>query len=182
VSVLGCGGVGKSALTLRFVRDFFVKDWDPTIEDAYRKTVEVDGQLCILEVLDTAGQDDFECLRAQWMMDKDGYFLIYSADSLVSLQELQQFYDLHLQINEHKRPLPPIIMIANKIDIVEEDPRKRQVSAVQGRELAELYNAKYIETSAKNGTGVDEAFKIFVREVRKQKQPPLPKKKWCFLL
>jgi len=42
ISVLGTGGVGKSALTLRFVRDFFVKDWDPTIEDAYRKTVEVD--------------------------------------------------------------------------------------------------------------------------------------------
>ena len=45
----------------------------------------------------------------------------------------------------------------------EEDPRKRQVSAVQGRELADLYNAKYIETSAKSGTGVDEAFKTFVR-------------------
>ena len=73
VSVLGSGGAGKSALTLRFVRDFFVDHWDPTIEDAYRKTVEVDTQLCMLEILDTAGQDDFESLRPQWMMDKDGY-------------------------------------------------------------------------------------------------------------
>ena len=45
----------------------------------------------------------------------------------------------------------------------EEDPKKRQVAAAQGRHLAELYGANYIETSAKNGTGVDEAFKTFVR-------------------
>ena len=57
VSVLGTGGVGKSAITLRFVRDFFAKDWDPTIEDAYKKAVDVDGKPCKLEILDTAGQD-----------------------------------------------------------------------------------------------------------------------------
>lgn len=57
VSVLGTGGVGKSAITLRFVRDFFAKDWDPTIEDAYKKTVDVDSKPCKLEILDTAGQD-----------------------------------------------------------------------------------------------------------------------------
>ena len=34
MAVLGTGHVGKSALTLRFVRNFFVSDWDPTIEDA----------------------------------------------------------------------------------------------------------------------------------------------------
>ena len=57
ISVVGGGGVGKSALTLRYVRDFFVDYWDATIEDAYRKTVDVDGKLCVLEILDTAGQD-----------------------------------------------------------------------------------------------------------------------------
>ena len=57
VSVLGTGGVGKSALTLRFTRDHFVEEWDPTIEDAYRKTLDVDDALCTIEILDTAGQD-----------------------------------------------------------------------------------------------------------------------------
>lgn len=116
--MLGSGGVGKSALTLRFVRDYFVKDWDPTIEDAYRKTLDVDEKLCMLEILDTAGQDDFESLRAQWMMDKDGYMFVYSMDSRVSLHELQPFFDLHMQINEGKRQIPPIIMVANKKDLV----------------------------------------------------------------
>ncbi|VDL91872.1 unnamed protein product [Schistocephalus solidus] len=53
--VLGSGGVGKSALTVQFVQNIFVEKYDPTIEDSYRKQIDVDGQQCMLEILDTAG-------------------------------------------------------------------------------------------------------------------------------
>ena len=43
IVVLGSGGVGKSALTVQFVQNIFVEKYDPTIEDSYRKQVEVDG-------------------------------------------------------------------------------------------------------------------------------------------
>jgi len=43
--VLGAGGVGKSALTVRFMRDEFLENYDPTIQEEYRKTIEVDGEL-----------------------------------------------------------------------------------------------------------------------------------------
>lgn len=43
IVVLGSGGVGKSALTVQFVQGIFVEKYDPTIEDSYRKQVEVDG-------------------------------------------------------------------------------------------------------------------------------------------
>ncbi|GAB9472834.1 hypothetical protein Gpo141_00010000 [Globisporangium polare] len=181
MSVLGSGGVGKSALTLRFVRDYFVKDWDPTIEDAYRKAITVDEGLCMLEILDTAGQDDFESLRGQWMMDKDGYVFVYSMDSRISLHELQPFFDLHLQINESKRPLPPIVLVANKKDVVDQDPSKCQVSTEEGRRIARSYNAHYIETSALTGANVTAVFENFVREVRKKKVPK-PKKNSCTIL
>ncbi|CAD1475463.1 unnamed protein product [Heterotrigona itama] len=57
IVVLGSGGVGKSALTVQFVQGIFVEKYDPTIEDSYRKQVEVDGQQCMLEILDTAGTE-----------------------------------------------------------------------------------------------------------------------------
>ncbi len=161
VSVLGSGGVGKSALTLRFVRDFFVKDWDPTIEDAYRKTVDVDDKLCMLEILDTAGQDDFESLRPQWMMDKDGYIFVYSMNSAESLAQLQPFFDLHAQINEGKNV--PIVLVANKRDVVEKQPAKLEVSSEQGRKAAAEHGAQYVETSALTGEGVGDVFESFVR-------------------
>lgn len=59
IVVLGSGGVGKSALTVQFVQGIFVEKYDPTIEDSYRKQVEVDGQQCMLEILDTAGTVKF---------------------------------------------------------------------------------------------------------------------------
>lgn len=61
IVVLGSGGVGKSALTVQFVQGIFVEKYDPTIEDSYRKQMEVDGQQCMLEILDTAGTVSSQC-------------------------------------------------------------------------------------------------------------------------
>ena len=61
--VLGPAGVGKSALTIRLVSTQFMEIYDPTIEDSYRKQVEIDGEACQLEVLDTPGQEDDFGLR-----------------------------------------------------------------------------------------------------------------------
>ena len=104
------------ALTLRFVRDFFVDHWDPTIEDSYKKSIEVDCIPSHIQILDTAGQDDFESLRPQWMMDKDGYIFVYAMDRESSLRELDPFFELSEQINETRHI--PIMLVANKKDLV----------------------------------------------------------------
>jgi small GTP-binding protein len=177
VSVLGTGGVGKSALTLRFVRDFFVQNWDPTIEDAYRKPVEVDGETCTLDILDTAGQDDFESLRPSWMINKDGYVFVFSMEEPESLDELNPFLELHHQLNEGRRV--PIVLAANKKDAVMSDPQKQAEIREKGIKMATDLGAKYIETSAKTGENVQEIFEIFVRQVRALKRPqrkPAPKR------
>lgn len=57
ICMLGAGAVGKSALTLQFIQGQFVADYDPTIEDAYRKHVHIDDNPLLLDVLDTAGQE-----------------------------------------------------------------------------------------------------------------------------
>ncbi|GBM10728.1 hypothetical protein AVEN_78991-1 [Araneus ventricosus] len=47
--VVGGGGVGKSALTIRFIQSYFVTDYDPTIEDSYTKQCVIDGQVARLD-------------------------------------------------------------------------------------------------------------------------------------
>lgn len=54
--VVGAGGVGKSALTIQLIQNHFVDEYDPTIEDSYRKQVVIDGETCLLDILDTAGK------------------------------------------------------------------------------------------------------------------------------
>ena len=50
--VVGAGGVGKSALTIQLIQNHFVDEYDPTIEDSYRKQVVIDGETCLLDILD----------------------------------------------------------------------------------------------------------------------------------
>lgn len=82
IAVLGSGGVGKSCLTsernaiellwmtvltraVQFVQGVFVERYDPTIEDSYRKHIDVDGRHVVLEIMDTAGTEQFsECISA----------------------------------------------------------------------------------------------------------------------
>jgi len=64
---IGTGAVGKSTLIIRFISDKFIEDYDPTLEDSYRKQFNVDGEECILDIFDTAGQENFAAVRDQYM-------------------------------------------------------------------------------------------------------------------
>ncbi|VDP08169.1 unnamed protein product [Soboliphyme baturini] len=63
VIMVGSGGVGKSALTLQFMYDEFVEEYEPTKADSYRKRVILDGEECQIDILDTAGQEDYSAIR-----------------------------------------------------------------------------------------------------------------------
>jgi len=78
VVVLGAGGVGKSALTVRFVRDVFIENYDPTIEEEYRCQINVDGALTALDVLDTAGAEQFTSLNEVYIKSGRGFVLVFS--------------------------------------------------------------------------------------------------------
>jgi hypothetical protein len=71
--VLGSGGVGKSALTFRLITDNFVTEYDPTIEDDYRKAINIDGQVERLDILDTAGQEEYNSMRDMWYVNISSY-------------------------------------------------------------------------------------------------------------
>jgi small GTP-binding protein len=67
IVVFGAGAVGKSALTIQLVQRYLIPDYDPSIEDPYKRVLLVDTENIQLDVLDTAGQDDFAPMRT-WCM------------------------------------------------------------------------------------------------------------------
>ena len=62
VIVVGGGSAGKSALTQMFMYGNFVEEYDSTTADSYRKIIEVDGEKCQLDILDTAGQEEYSVI------------------------------------------------------------------------------------------------------------------------
>ncbi|MCJ8732256.1 hypothetical protein PDJAM_G00209240 [Pangasius djambal] len=161
--VVGDGGVGKSALTIQFFQKIFVPDYDPTIEDSYLKHTEIDGQWAILDVLDTAGQEEFSAMREQYMRTGDGFLIVFSVTDKASFEHVDRFHQLILRVKD--RESFPMILVANKVDLV----HLRKVTNEQGCEMAAKHNITYIETSAKDPPmNVDKAFHELVRVIRQQ--------------
>ncbi|KAG1219316.1 hypothetical protein G6F35_007587 [Rhizopus arrhizus] len=96
--VLGSGGVGKSALTVQFVQAIFVEKYDPTIEDSYRKQVEVDGYQCMLEILDTAGTEQFTAMRDLYMKNGQGFVLVFSITLKSTLTDLNEIREQIIRV------------------------------------------------------------------------------------
>ena len=91
--VLGKSLVGKSALTFRFINDQFPKEHDTTIEDQYKTVINIDGNQVKLEILDTAGQDDYQSMLETWINSGSGFLLVYSIDDMESFNEIKRKYD-----------------------------------------------------------------------------------------
>jgi len=159
--VVGGGGVGKSALTIQFMQDHFVTDYDPTIEDSYQRQCVIDDEVALLNVLDTAGQEEYEAMREQYMRTGEGFLLVYSITSRDSFEEISTYHQQILRVKD--QDAFPVIVVANKCDLEYE----RQVGMNEGRDLAKHFGCKHIESSAKLRINVDEAFSNLVREIRR---------------
>ncbi|KIY43778.1 ras-domain-containing protein [Fistulina hepatica ATCC 64428] len=159
--VVGGGGVGKSALTIQFIQSHFVDEYDPTIEDSYRKQCVIDDEVALLDVLDTAGQEEYGAMREQYMRTGEGFLLVYSITSRNSFEEISTFHQQILRVKD--QDYFPVVIAANKCDLEYE----RQVGMNEGRDLAKHFGCTFIETSAKQRINVDMAFTNLVREIRK---------------
>ena len=149
IVVLGSGGVGKSALTVQFVQGIFVEKYDPTIEDSYRKQVEVDGQQCMLEILDTAGTEQFTAMRDLYMKNGQGFVLAYSITAQSTFNDLQDLREQILRVKDSEEV--PMVLVGNKCDLEDE----RVVGKDQGMNMARQFgHCTFMETSAKAKIGV----------------------------
>ncbi len=165
----------------------FVETYDPTIEDSYRKQVVIDGQSCMLEVLDTAGQEEYTALRDQWIRDGEGFVLVYSITSRAAFSRIQKFHSQIQRVKESAgagsptypgSPVgsptngspssgpAPVMLVGNKSDRVTE----REVSTQEGSALARQLGCEFVEASAKNSTNVEKAFYDVVRSLRRQRR------------
>ncbi|GAA5951292.1 hypothetical protein JCM8115_005111 [Rhodotorula mucilaginosa] len=159
--VVGGGGVGKSALTIQFIQSHFVDEYDPTIVHSYRKQCMIDEEVALLDVLDTAGQEEYSAMREQYMRTGEGFLLVYSITSRNSFDEISTFHQQILRVKD--KDYFPVVVVANKADLEHE----RQVGTHEGQALAKHFGCRFIETSAKQRMNVDEAFHDLVREIRR---------------
>jgi len=160
IVVLGDGGVGKTALTIQLCLNHFIETYDPTIEDSYRKPCMIDGEGCLLEILDTAGQEEYVALRDQWIREGEGFILVYSITARATFERLGKFRQQINRVKEGTRV--PIVLVGNKDDCSGE----REVSREEGHQLGREMGCPFLETSAKTRHNLETAYYSVVRLIR----------------
>lgn len=175
--VMGGGGVGKSALTIRLISGNFLDEYDPTIEDSYRKTVEIDGKNATLDILDTAGQDEFAAMRDLWIRESKGFLLVYAITWSSTFDQAKNLYEKILRIKEDELDSIAVVLVGNKCDLAD----SRTVPMEQGQSLVESWKkqgvaAAFYETSAKQSINNEECYFEVVRLLRQKEQEKLNEK------
>uniref|UniRef100_A0A8C9YQM1 RAS related n=1 Tax=Sander lucioperca TaxID=283035 RepID=A0A8C9YQM1_SANLU len=159
----GCNGTKSLLLTLSvsLPQSYFVSDYDPTIEDSYTKICTVDGKETRLDILDTAGQEEFGAMREQYMRSGEGFLLVFALNDLGSYHEVQKFHTQILRVKD--RDDFPMVLVGNKADL----EQQRVISREEAQAFTREHRIHYMEASAKNRYNVDESFFELVKIIRR---------------
>ena len=155
VCLFGSGGVGKTSLLIRYIKDYFSPDLRQTIRSSFLiKDVEIDQFNVRLLLWDIGGQDQFAKLRTIYFKGSNAAFGVYDVTNPQSLLKLPGWVS---SIKKTVKQTIPMVIIGNKIDL------ERQVDKQEAEDLAKRLNCYYLETSAKTGEKVEIAFEKIAR-------------------
>jgi small GTP-binding protein len=156
--VVGDGGVGKTALTLRFSKGFFTEDYKMTIGvDFHVKTIDLETEegpiRCKLQLWDTGGQERFSSIRPMYYRGSLGAVLVFDLTNYASFEHLPQWIE---EVRANIKNEIPLLLVGNKSDLMDQ----RTISIKEINQFTKDFNLYYMETSAKTGDGVGDCFYI----------------------
>ncbi|KAG0150135.1 hypothetical protein CROQUDRAFT_73452 [Cronartium quercuum f. sp. fusiforme G11] len=182
IVIIGDGGVGKSSITMKFVKDEFEDSYDPTIDDSYTVSMDIDGTPWQIEILDTAGQEEFSGLWVEHAISQgDALIVTYAINSTSSFRLVPNL--LKIASNARRGQLSsdrktkevrttpiyqtwefpfPFALVGNKVDLAE----SRTVPTSEGVQLADSCGGLFYESSAKANINVHEMFIDLIRSVQ----------------
>ena len=161
ILLIGDSKVGKTCLISRYAIGVFNEDYISTIGfDSRQKEEIINNEKVLVKIFDTAGQERFKSITANYLRNAEGVILVYDLTSTESFESLKFWIESIKNNLGNDEPIP-IIIIGNKIDL--EDAR--QINKSVAEKFAKDNNYKYFETSAKTGEGVDDAFREIVKQI-----------------
>uniref|UniRef100_A0A646QHU4 RasRelC3 n=1 Tax=Hemiscolopendra marginata TaxID=943146 RepID=A0A646QHU4_9MYRI len=177
IVVVGDGTVGKTCLLIAYTTNSFPIEYVPTVFDNYAGSLECDGMNVNMTLWDTAGQEDYERLRPLSYPNTDVFLLCYSVDNLNSYDNILSKWCPEVR---HHCPKAPIVLVATKTDLRDDDAVKKAISPGEGKKLRSKIKAvKYVECSAKTRQGLKEVFEEAARAVLKPRPAMKPS---CIIL
>jgi len=162
ICVLGDGSVGKSCMVARFVSGVFKKTYDPTIEDTFTKTVEIDGKVWLAYIVDTSGQEEYTILVDTCINSCEAFLVVFDVCRESTFNSVKRY----IKKIHRLKPAPdyPIIVAANKSDL------EPAVENFRVKDLCENYNVDFYNTSGITGDNVVNIFHELLRRAALHKR------------
>jgi small GTP-binding protein len=155
ITLFGPGGVGKTSLLLRYIKDYFSDDLKKTIGSNFLiKDVEIDGNDVRLLLWDIGGQPQFHKLRTIYFKGSNGALGVFDLSSNQSLLKIPGWIS---SIKKSVKKQIPMLLLGNKLDL------EREIDREESEDLAKRLNCEYLETSAKTGENVELAFESIAK-------------------
>jgi small GTP-binding protein len=159
VVIAGATGVGKSSIINRLVQNDFNEHGPATCgADFYPYTCSAGTDTIRLQIWDTAGQERFRAISRSYFRNAVGAILVYDLTSVASFDEVANWL---AELHSLALPNAHILLVGNKSDL----EAKRQVGMNYVKEFADRNHLEALETSARSGKGVREAFARLALEV-----------------
>lgn len=166
IVLLGDQNVGKSSIAQRFCRNLFAEKYIVTIGGAYlqQKLVLSNGALIKFHIWDTGGQERFRSMANLYYQDAAAAILTYDVTNDKTFESLNYWVEeLKNKVDQEKIVL---CLAGNKCD---SDSNEKRVSNQKAKELADLHNMIFFETSAKNDLGIRDLFQTLGKRIYDKK-------------
>ena len=153
--LLGDSSVGKTSILLKYISNKFDESSISTVGVDYMdKIIDYNKFKITLQIWDTSGEEKFRSITKNFYRNADGLLVVFD------LTKKESYDHIRIWINEAKENNDKLktILIGNKLDLKDE----RIVAIDVAKQFAEKNNLKYIETSAKDGTNINESFQAII--------------------
>ena len=131
-----------------------------------------------MEIIDTAGESDYQDLLDAWIDKAEGFLLVFALDNYESFTNLKGLYQ---RICKDEKRDYPIVLVGNKCELPENE---REISRNEAEELAKNWGVEYFEVSDKtdcNGN-VNLVFEILSKKIITFKGKQKQKSKKCYII
>ncbi|KAH3724155.1 hypothetical protein DPMN_049965 [Dreissena polymorpha] len=161
ILVLGYRGVGKTALTVRYLTKRFIGDYNSETEMLYSHSTCIEGKHLTLHIIDTLGQMTADDISQHQVLWADCVIIVFAITMATSFQVARTLVEYVHTISTNRSI--PVALVANKSDMIE----RKTVSDTEISRLCAEYNLLFFETSASEGrTSMNQVFVTLAQRVR----------------
>mmetsp|Transcript_43003 Transcript_43003/g.93639 ORF Transcript_43003/g.93639 Transcript_43003/m.93639 type:complete len:218 (-) Transcript_43003:247-900(-) len=167
VVLVGDATVGKTHLLSRYVKGTLPKAPTATIgvEFATRTIPLAIGGTVKAQIWDTAGQERYRAITSSHYRRAVGALLVYDVTRQATFQNCLKWLE---ELRQNAEANIVIMLVGNKVDLVEKDPMARQVYYDAAADFARQHGLFFSEASAVTSYNVKHIFEHLLQEVYNQ--------------